>query len=314
MARTWVDFKKVKELATVERVAQRYQLSLKPEKGNELVGRCPFHEEKKASFRMNRDKRAFNCFGCGAKGNMLDFIARTENVSIKDAALLALEWFGEGDVETKQPVRAAEKKPVPAEEAATREPNAPLKFQLKLQADHPYLTERHVSAETASFFGLGYSSRGLMKGRIAIPIHNEKGELVAYAGRWVEGDLPEGEEKYKLPPGFKKNEVLFNLHRVGAAERLVLVEGYFSVFRLHALGVPAVALMGRTLSELQEKLLGQSQARSITVLMDGDEPGRKAAQEIVARLAKKFSVKLAELPDGAQPDTVPEDLLRELLG
>ena len=90
--------------------------------------------------------------------------------------------------------------------------NAPLTFVLKVDPDHPYLRERGLADETVAHFGLGYAPRGLMKGRIAIPIHNEKGELIAYAGRWP-GDPPEGEPKYKLPPGFKKHLVLYNLHR-----------------------------------------------------------------------------------------------------
>jgi hypothetical protein len=63
-----------------------------------------------------------------------------------------------------------------------------------------------------------------------------------YAGRWAgpEAELPEGEDRYKLPGRFEKLRVLFNLHRVISAH-VVLVEGFFGVFRLHALGVPAVA-------------------------------------------------------------------------
>ena len=89
--------------------------------------------------------------------------------------------------------------------------NPPLRFALKLDPTHPYLTER-VSKETIETFGLGLCSKGSMAGRIAIPIHNEHGDLVAYAGRWPGDDgWPEGEDKYKLPPGFQKHRVLFNL-------------------------------------------------------------------------------------------------------
>ena len=94
-----------------------------------------------------------------------------------------------------------------------KEVNPPLTFKLKtLDSKHPYLKERGLKKETIKEFGLDYCNRGLMKGRIAIPIHNEKGELVAYAGRYS-GDPPEGEPKYKLPPKFKKHLILFNLNR-----------------------------------------------------------------------------------------------------
>ena len=94
-----------------------------------------------------------------------------------------------------------------------------------------------------------------MQGRICIPIHDERGMLVAYTGRWASDELPEGVPKYDLPRQIPKRRVLYNLHRVIGAEHLVLVEGYWSVFRLHGLGVSAVSLMGRTLSVEQETLL-----------------------------------------------------------
>ena len=65
-------------------------------------------------------------------------------------------------------------------------PNVPLKFRLdKLERSHPYLTEqRGLTPETIVDFGIGYCSKGMMADRIAIPIHNVKGEVVAYAGRF----------------------------------------------------------------------------------------------------------------------------------
>lgn len=313
----WVDFKQAKDLATVELVVAHYELKVKPGKGSELVGLCPFHKEEMPSFHMNKHKRAFNCFGCGAHGNMLDFIAQKENVSIKKAAQLAVEWFGGGE-----PVKAApsaksgptEKPTEPLKPVSEDKPNEPLGFKLKLQHDHPYLRGRGISPELAEEFELGYCDKGLLKGRIAIPIYNEKGDLVAYAGRWVEGPLPEGEEKYKLPVGFKKLDVLYNLHCVAGSKHLVMVEGFFSVVRLHSLGVSAVALMGTVLSEAHEKLLKESGVESITLMLDGNRAGREGAEKILPRLAKHFQVRVAELSEEEQPDTVDEDRLRQLLG
>jgi DNA primase len=94
----------------------------------------------------------------------------------------------------------------------------------------------------------------------------------------------------------------------------VLVEGFFSVMRLFELGVPAVALMGRSLSDEQIALLHSAGVRYLTVLLDGDEPGRSGASTMMARLAREpFRVKFALLPEGTEPDTVEEAVLRELL-
>jgi DNA primase len=105
--------------------------------------------------------------------------------------------------------------------------------------------------------------------------------------------------------------VLFNYHRVVGAQHLVIVEGYWSVFRLHALNVPAVALMGTNLSEIQVKLLGWSGARRLTLLLDADRAGRKATADLLPRLSSLFFVRMPTLPVNESPDTVSEDLLLE---
>lgn len=194
--------------------------------------------------------------------------------------------------------------------------NPPLKFALKLDPDHPYLADRGLAKETIEHFGLGYCSRGLMKERIAIPIHNDRGELVAYAGRWP-GDPPEGEGKYKLPPGFQKHLVLFNLHRVikeASAGKLIVVEGFFDCFRIWQAGFKnVVALMGSTLSPEQEELL-VSHAKMIAVMLDRDDAGMKATGEILSSLAGIVFVRVIELPSpGDQPDRLKEEEMVNLL-
>ena len=200
-----------------------------------------------------------------------------------------------------------------AEDKAAAPVNAPLTFALKLDAEHPYLAERGVPAEVVALFGLGYCSRGVMAGRICIPIHDAAGQLVAYAGRWPGDDMPEGVERYLLPKRFEKSRVLFNLHRVGDTQHIVLVEGYWSVFRLHALGVPVAALMGSSVSEEQLALLRERGTHSVTLLLDGDDAGRKARERALPALADTFFVRAPLLPVGEKPDTLGEAELRQLV-
>ncbi len=200
MAKEWVDFKRVKEQLRFDPVLDHYQLRLKPTRGHELSGRCPFHEDRQPSFRVNTEKRIFNCFGCTAKGNVLDFVALKEGVSIKKAALLVTEWFGLTAVEKspstgpQRPNKPSRDTTVPSSSGGTStghpersdqklEAKQALTFTLKLDPTHSYLSERGLDQDSVAFFGLGYCGRGLMNGRIAIPIHDEHGDLVAYAGR-----------------------------------------------------------------------------------------------------------------------------------
>jgi len=155
-----------------------------------------------------------------------------------------------------------------------------------------------------------------MAGRVCIPIQNGDGRTVAYAGRWVGPDesLPEGKGKYELPAGFRKELELFNLHRAKHCKHLVVVEGYFAAIRLHGLRIPAVALMGTSVSVKQLELLAHANARHITVMLDGDEPGREAAEKVAGAIANVVWCRIVHLPDRAQPDTVDRAELERRLG
>jgi DNA primase len=153
-----------------------------------------------------------------------------------------------------------------------------------------------------------------MRGRIAIPIHDEAGCLVAYAGRWAAEDIPEGQPRYLLPRGFQKQLVLFNLHRVKGERSLVIVESYWSVFRLASLAVPAVALMGRELSITHVEHLTGAEVDHVQLMLDGDSPGRLATAKMVSELARHFFVRDLELPDSMKPHSAPEEILQRLIG
>ncbi len=147
-----------------------------------------------------------------------------------------------------------------------------------------------------------------MNGRVVIPIHNERGELVAYAGRAIDGSEP----RYKLPAGFHKSLELFNLHRVTEAE-VILVEGFFDCMKVwQSLNPFVVALMGSTMSQQQEQII-TARFKRVTILLDGDEAGRKAADGIAARLIRKLHVRIIDLPDGKQPDQLSIEELQLLL-
>ena len=250
----WVSFDEIRSKVSIEDILNHYALEMRKTRG-ELKGRCPFpdHEDQRASFSANCEKNIFQCFGCKKSGNLIDLVAFMEGVAIREAALLIQEWFqvrSDADSTASHSNRQSQK----AAETTVVE-NKPLTFQLQLDPDHAYLKDRGLKIETASEFGLGYCSRGLMKDRIAIPIHNESADRVAYAGRWP-GEPPDDVEKYVLPPGFHKSQVLFNLHRArqlaGKKRELIVVEGFFTVFNFWQAGVyNVVALMGSSLGDKQ---------------------------------------------------------------
>ena len=83
-----------------------------------------------------------------------------------------------------------------------------------------------------------------MHGRVVIPIRNERHDLLAYAGRAINGEEP----KYRFPSGFHKSQVLFNLNRAkqDRDRNVIIVEGFFDAIKFYQAGhANVVALMGR---------------------------------------------------------------------
>lgn len=62
--------------------------------GSDYVARCPFHNEKTPSFHINEDKQLFYCFGCGAGGNIFDFVGKIENLDFVDSVKFLADRAG----------------------------------------------------------------------------------------------------------------------------------------------------------------------------------------------------------------------------
>ena len=327
----FVDFKAVKAAITMEQVLEHYGILDKFKRGTDsLNGPCPIHKgSNPTQFRISLSKNIWNCFSdCEHGGNVLDFIAKMEKVSIHAAALKAIVWFGldteamsaesdKGESAKKDnaapaPKSVSKKLASPAPPAEKGVPNAPLKFRLdKLEREHPYLMqERGLTLETIVDFGIGFCSKGMMADRIAIPIHNVKGEVVAYAGRFP-GEPDEDIPKYKLPTGFRKSQELFNLDRAikeSPDKPLVIVEGFFDCMKLHQHGYKkVVAIMGSSLSLAQEELIRQhtNSQSQIIVMLDENDAGKAGREDIASRLSKFCFVRVHQFP---QPDMEPEHL------
>jgi DNA primase len=286
--------------------------------------------------------KVFNCFPCGDGGDIVKFVAKQEHPTDPEGHLIeAAKKLAEicgisiNDARIEALTKPAERATGESKNGKLPVPNPPLSFQLKLDPTHPYLAERSLSPETIETFGLGYcvSDTSIMRQRIVIPIHNESGDLVAYAGRWPgDSGWPEDEDKYMLPHKFQKKRVLFNLHRVIEARRagqwpghehhVVVVEGFFGVFAVHQ-HAPCVALMGSVISKEHLDLLARADMRYVTLMLDGPSKGFNADERriwddrITATIHTLatcgFFVRARELELAEQPDTINRDRLMGLV-
>ena len=341
----WVNFKEIRERVSLEDVLFRYykiesltrQPALSAGSGGKVVGPCPVHGgDSPRAFNADLSRNLWHCFSrCKGGGNQIDFVAKKEGISIREAALRLQAFFLVGG----QPPRVA-----PSAAATPSSGGSPLPrgadadhgadaisdggaSRSKLEADRGSrvpsasatpLAPRAPPASTASStsFDVGYCSKGIMRGLVCFPIHDEEGQLVAYAGRRLRPTDIATYGKYKFPKGFRKELVLYNLHRVQEqmkTDGVILVEGFFSVLALHQAGLTnVVAAMGSELSHHQAELLAS--ASDVIVLFDGDPAGNAGADLARDRLAAQGTVvRVARLPEGTQPDALSPKALRWLL-
>jgi len=304
----WVSFSAIKNRVTMEAVLRSYRVDwLRGSGAEQNRGRCPIHQgEGEEAFHANFRRNVFHCFACGAGGNVLDLVAAMEGCSIREAAMRLCRFLVSNSATANGP---GERQLV----TKKRMVNSPLGFSLTLDRRHGYLSRRGIDAATADWFGVGYyGGSGLMSGRIAIPIHDARGRLVAYCGRALDGTAP----RYRFPAGFQKSQVLFNYHRAVEAgnQSLIVVEGFFDCMRIHQAGFPGVvALMGARLSNAQKELL-IGRFPSVVLMLDGDPTGRRATAQIASDLRSNVPVTDLHLPADQQPDQMESEQIRKMLG
>jgi DNA primase len=150
------------------------------------------------------------------------------------------------------------------------------------------------------------------RNRVIIPIHDEKGRVVAFGGRLLSD---EGGPKYLNSPEtplFQKSHLLFNMHRARKVaydlENIIVVEGYFDVISLFQAGIQnVVAPLGTSLTEDQIKILWRNVNEPL-ICFDGDRAGQAAAYRILDRalpiLESGHSLNFAFIRGGKDPDEI----------
>ena len=311
--------------------------------GKSFKGRCPFHQEKSASFYVTPELKRFKCFGCQVGGDAIAFVQRYLGKTFVDAVRDLAREVGVD--------LSASEDPSARERQHLREVTELALEHFKSQLWHPTegrvareaLSARGVSEETARSFGLGWApetwsrmadlllARGLLefgiqaglvqrrtrgdgaydvfRGRLMIPIRAPDGRVVAFGGRLLVGDQGPKYLNSKESRLYAKSETLYALDRakdeVRRRKSAVLVEGYFDVIGLHQAGVThAVALCSTALTSGHLQALQRMEARDLVLLLDGDDAGRKAVERLApALLAAGASTRVALLPEGEDPDT-----------
>ncbi len=310
------DIDTIKSRANIVDIVSEY-VALK-KTGRNFSGLCPFHKEKTPSFSVNAEKQIFYCFGCGAGGDVFEFLTRINNMSFPEALSFLADKMG---------VVLQEKPRGPSgPEKSLRED---IKKINKMAGDYfaanlhgspgksarAYLQKRGIREQTVREFHLGLSLSGWrnlrdffeakhvalplvekagliikgdkgdfydrFRGRLIFPIADLTGDVIAFGGRAA------GDEKPKYlnspeSPVYTKGKNLYAMHRAKDAIRekgyAILVEGYFDVLSLWNAGFKNTVAALGTALTRDHLDLLRRFTHTVIAIFDPDEAGRHALE------------------------------------
>ena len=313
---------------------------------------CPFHGEKTPSFHCENPKGRYHCFGCGVSGDHFRFLTELDGLSFPEAVERLADEAGIPMPVVDKQYEEREKKKASLRDVMEM---AAAWFADQLQtsagaAARAYLRDRGLSPAVQQTFALGYApgsrsglkeflgSKGVernkieacglvvhgpdipvsydrFRDRIMFPIHDARGNVIAFGGRALSADVPAKYLNSPETPLFSKSNVLYNYARARKAcereQSLIVAEGYMDVIAMHAAGIEnAVAPLGTALTEAQIELAWRVGGQPV-LCFDGDDAGLRAAfrsiDTALSHLKPGRSLRFALLPQGKDPDDVLQD-------
>ncbi|MFD2672365.1 DNA primase [Marinicrinis sediminis] len=337
------DVNEVRKQSDIVEVVSRHVHLTK--QGRNYMGLCPFHSEKTPSFTVSQEKQIFRCFGCQASGDVIRFVMDIDALSFPEAvtqlaeeAGMNVHWSVRPEQDT--PEQRNKLKLREANEWSVKFYQLVLTGTEQGKPAKQYMNERGITDRLIQTFELGYAppfwdklvqvldSKGfeleqldagglvrktdrgyidLFRDRIMFPIHDGKGQVIAFAGRVL---TSEQQPKYMNTPEtilFNKSRVLYNLHRakteIRRTSQVVLFEGYMDVMKAWEADVKnGVATMGTALTQEHAAMM-KRYADEVLICYDGDEAGQNAAAKSIAILEQaRLRVKVAVLPNQMDPD------------
>lgn len=305
--------------------------------GKNFKGLCPFHSEKTPSFVVSLDKQIFTCFGCGARGDVIEFIMRYHNLDFYEAIEKLASIYG---INLKSFGFAQEGNKVELYEINREAASFFHKCLTRLPNEgYDYMSRRSIEPITLRRFGIGYAdgdwntltehllhkgikpsvltdlglisaSKGKYfdkyRSRIMFPIINTRSKVIGFGGRSVANGVPKYLNSPESSVFLKKNNLYgLNLTRqdINRENCAILVEGYMDVISLYQHGIRNVsASLGTSLTEGQALML-KRYTNQILIAYDGDEAGQQAAIRASDILYKAgCNVKILDMEGESDPD------------
>ncbi len=322
--------------------------------GSRLQGLCPYHSERSPSFTVFPDSQSFYCFGCGAGGDAITFVMRSENLDYPGAVehLAKRAGITIPTSPEEESMGMSRKRVYEMNLAAAKYFRACLFDENLGKKGMEYLAvKRKLPPVIIKRFGLGFAPDGFggltdymkkqgfteeelitgflcgksqktgraydyFRNRVIFPIINTSGDVIAFGGRVMDDSKP----KYlnsSDTPGFKKSRNLFALNyaKKHCSERMILCEGYMDVIACHAAGFEnAVATLGTALTQEQARLMAKH-TKEVLIAYDSDEAGQNAAKKAIRMLSDVgLEVKVLNMEGAKDPDEYIKKFGRDRFG
>lgn len=330
--------KKVIDATDIVEVVSEY-VSLK-KKGSSYFGLCPFHDDKNPSMSVSGEKKLFNCFSCGTKGNVIYFVAKHDNLTMEQATIKLAKragieiderLLGENEKNTKLynimheaynfyrfylnnsdegqiALEYLKKRGITEDIIKTHKIGlAPNKSDYLHQA----LNKKNIGNIDQIELGLVKDNKGtihdIFRNRIMFSITNASGQIVGFSGRIYEKS---DQAKYINSTDnilFHKGEILYNYDLASLEARrkdqIFIFEGFMDVIACEKAGIKnCVATMGTAMTKIHVNML-QKLTKNIVLFFDGDEAGIKALKRSTLMLGGVGIIPNAVvLPDDLDPD------------
>jgi len=314
--------------------------------GRDLKGLCPFHQEKTPSLYVSPEKQLWHCYGCQKGGDHFTFIQDIEHVDFRGALRMLAEKTGVMLEESPGAGRQRELKRTiqRLNGLAAQYFHHILLENPAGQRALIQLESRGVTRASMTEFQLGFAPAGHRKDnlvrflrkhgatdgeiveaglairpegggelwdrfrqRIIIPIHDERGEVIAFGGRVIDDSNQPKYLNTSQTALYDKGRTLFNLHRarksIHELKHAVLMEGYFDAITASQASVPnVVTTSGTALTEHQVRLL-KREAQELLLAFDRDDAGLNATQRAIELASKSgIHIKVVRVPQGKDPD------------
>src|SRR5271170_3012630 len=311
---------RLKKEVSLERLAEARGIQL-ARHGADLIGKCPFHDDKTPSLVISPKKNLWHCLGaCSTGGSAIDWVMRAEGVSFRHAVelLTSGEWKA-GSTGAKISTVRKLAPPIEAQAEDREVLRQVVEFYHEALKESPealrYLESRGLThPEMIGHFKIGYANRTLgyrlpeknrkagaeMRGRlqalgilresghehfngsIVIPIFSCEGDVLGMYGRKITPNLREGTPLHLYLPGPHRG--VFNEQAVRASKEIILCESLIDALTFWCAGFRNVTA-SYGVNGLTEEHREALKNKHVWIAYDRDEAGDQAAEQ----LKKEFS-------------------------